>query len=74
MPECADQGASVEHTALTLCVCTSSAQEQPVAVASTSEEAADTVGASMWLDRDEVTGENIRRGLYTLESRPRVAV
>ena len=75
-PECADQSASVEHTALMLCVSTTAAQEQPVAVASTTELVADGVaGASMWLRMDEdVTDDDIERDLFTLESRPGVAV
>lgn len=72
-PECADQGASEDCTALTLCVHTSSAA--PEAVASFDEEAADGVaGASMWLDIAPYSEQDMQNGLFTLISRPGVAL
>ena len=72
-PECADQGASEGHTALTLCVRTN--PTEPVAVAAAAAEAVDDVaGASTWLHKAAVSDANIRDGLFTLESRPNVVV
>lgn len=71
-PECADQGASEGHTALSLCVCTRPTDT----LASPDEEAADgvaadvTAAASMWLHKAPITGHDIEFGLFNLESRP----
>ena len=74
-PECADQGASLEHTALTLCVYTTSEQETQMAVANTIVDPVDCVaGAGLWLHRDEDKVDNLERGLFTLQSRPGMAV
>ena len=70
-PDCVDDGASVEQTVLTLCVCTSSMQ---LVATSTTEEVADeaadgVAGASVWPRKDAGTWQNRDRGLFTLESR-----
>ena len=51
------------------------AQEQPVGEAAADEGAADgAAGASMWLQKADITRQNVFHGIFTLSSRPGVVV